>query len=126
MMRDEEMSTSNEQGMPLRLICRTCGTAMELCAFCEREDCRRAICYRCLRIQVGQALPHPSHTRRVSPWSRSYVPKCSAIRLSSEAPSSGPTHTSAISPPGRTKIVVGIPMAPVASKKDPTGSKPVG
>lgn len=41
------------------LICKQCTTAMVLCAFCEREQCPRPICYRCLRIQLGQSMAHP-------------------------------------------------------------------
>jgi hypothetical protein len=41
--------------------CTRCDSRIELCAFCESEDCGRAICYRCLRQELKQSLaqPHP-------------------------------------------------------------------
>lgn len=39
--------------------CTRCGVVVELCAFCEREVCPEMICYRCLRIQLGQSMAHP-------------------------------------------------------------------
>jgi len=41
------------------LTCMRCGVVVELCAFCERDDCRHTICYRCLRIQLGQSMAQP-------------------------------------------------------------------
>jgi hypothetical protein len=42
-------------------VCSRCGTVVECCAFCEKEDCGVTICARCLRIHLGESLPHP-HT----------------------------------------------------------------
>jgi hypothetical protein len=39
--------------------CRVCGVDVERCAGCERERCGAMICYRCLRLQLGQSLAHP-------------------------------------------------------------------
>jgi hypothetical protein len=38
------------------LICMTCGSSIERCAFCERDDCGHTICFRCLRIEFGQSI----------------------------------------------------------------------
>jgi hypothetical protein len=47
-MRPEEPRAS--------LTCTRCGVTLEICAFCEREDCPGdAICYRCLRNQLLQS-----------------------------------------------------------------------
>lgn len=39
--------------------CTQCHVVIELCSFCEKEVCRDTICYRCLRIQLGQSMAHP-------------------------------------------------------------------
>ncbi len=44
------------------LTCKHCTKVMAFCAFCERHDCPRPICYGCLRIQLGQSMAH-LHTR---------------------------------------------------------------
>jgi hypothetical protein len=36
------------------LTCTRCDVVLELCAFCEREDCPDAICLRCLCTQLEQ------------------------------------------------------------------------
>jgi hypothetical protein len=41
------------------LSCTSCGQGVESCAFCERDDCGRTICYRCLRIQLKQSMAQP-------------------------------------------------------------------
>ena len=41
------------------VTCTRCGTVVEVCAVCEREVCGDAVCYRCLRVAVRQALPQP-------------------------------------------------------------------
>jgi hypothetical protein len=41
------------------LVCTVCGIRIECCACCEQERCDSAICYACLRIQLGQSLAHP-------------------------------------------------------------------
>ena len=46
------MTTLEEQ----KLTCMTCGSLIELCAFCERVDCGHTICHRCLRLQFGQSM----------------------------------------------------------------------
>jgi hypothetical protein len=30
-----------------------CGAAVERCGFCDQEDCRDALCYRCVWIALG-------------------------------------------------------------------------
>jgi hypothetical protein len=44
---------------PAQLKCSKCGKPIEVCACCEKPDCEPAICYACLRVAVGQALPQP-------------------------------------------------------------------
>lgn len=51
------MTPTEERRRPW--ACAVCGALVELCAFCEREGCPETICYRCLRIELGQSLPHP-------------------------------------------------------------------
>jgi hypothetical protein len=41
------------------LTCDRCGTNIECCAVCEGDECSDAICYRCLRLAVGQAVAQP-------------------------------------------------------------------
>ena len=50
------MASSDESS---DVVCRGCGTVVEICAFCERGDCPETICYRCLRIELVQSLPQP-------------------------------------------------------------------
>jgi hypothetical protein len=42
-----------------RPLCSQCEGVVEVCAVCEREDCPEPMCYRCLRVEVRQSLPHP-------------------------------------------------------------------
>lgn len=44
---------------PPILICTNCGVILEICAFCERDQCPEAICYRCLRIALGESMAEP-------------------------------------------------------------------
>ena len=39
--------------------CTRCRTAIEECAFCQREECRELLCYRCVRILLGQQVSEP-------------------------------------------------------------------
>jgi hypothetical protein len=41
------------------VICVQCGSAIEVCSFCERLDCGQAICYRCLRLELRESMAHP-------------------------------------------------------------------
>jgi hypothetical protein len=41
------------------LTCTRCGATVERCAFCERDECAEAICYRCLRLALGESLAQP-------------------------------------------------------------------
>lgn len=43
----------------IALACERCGVVLEICAFCERDVCGHPICYRCLRLQLGQSMAHP-------------------------------------------------------------------
>jgi hypothetical protein len=42
-------------------VCAICSREIEVCAFCEGEDCRACICFRCMITTLGHALPQP-HT----------------------------------------------------------------
>ena len=44
---------------PLMLICSVCGRGIDCCEFCDETDCGTAICFRCLSLALGRALPHP-------------------------------------------------------------------
>jgi len=44
---------------PSQLKCTECGKSIEVCACCDDPDCEPAICYACLRVAVGQAIPQP-------------------------------------------------------------------
>ncbi len=39
--------------------CGQCGAAVERCAFCDEEQCLEALCYRCVRINLGLEVPQP-------------------------------------------------------------------
>jgi len=39
--------------------CRQCRIAVDLCAFCQKEDCPHPMCYRCVRIVLRQEIPQP-------------------------------------------------------------------
>ncbi len=39
--------------------CLRCGAIIEACAFCERDDCREQLCYRCVRVAVRQQVVEP-------------------------------------------------------------------
>ena len=39
--------------------CGRCGRPLVGCAFCEREDCRDLLCYRCVRIALRQQVAEP-------------------------------------------------------------------
>jgi hypothetical protein len=39
--------------------CSRCDKPLDCCAFCEEADCSDCICYRCLRVALGQAVPEP-------------------------------------------------------------------
>ncbi len=39
--------------------CVQCGVAIESCAFCESDECRHPLCYRCVRIALAQEVRQP-------------------------------------------------------------------
>jgi hypothetical protein len=39
--------------------CSSCGMPTDCCEFCDAPDCRTPICYSCLRVALGQAIPQP-------------------------------------------------------------------
>jgi hypothetical protein len=39
--------------------CQRCDVVVEACFFCEREECPDKLCYRCVRIALGQEVPEP-------------------------------------------------------------------
>ena len=39
--------------------CGQCDVAIEVCAFCESEECRVPLCYRCVRIGLAQEVRQP-------------------------------------------------------------------
>jgi hypothetical protein len=41
------------------LACDSCGRDVEMCFFCEREGCDRAVCYRCVVVALGEFVPQP-------------------------------------------------------------------
>ncbi|HEX2025973.1 MAG TPA: hypothetical protein VHH92_06225 [Actinomycetota bacterium] len=41
------------------LHCTDCDREVEGCSLCEREACDRALCYRCMVLTIGQAVPEP-------------------------------------------------------------------
>lgn len=49
---------AREQTSPT-LACCGCGRTIELCAFCERDECAVATCSVCLRLALGQAMTQP-------------------------------------------------------------------
>ncbi len=52
-------------GMPERdstppLVCRGCEKPLELCCFCDRDDCSVAVCFKCEATALLQWTP-PLH-----------------------------------------------------------------
>lgn len=41
------------------LTCTSCGAVIDVCFFCERAPCPEAMCYRCLRIALGESMAEP-------------------------------------------------------------------
>ena len=41
------------------VTCKRCRTVVEFCALCERGECPDPLCYRCVRITLGQEIPQP-------------------------------------------------------------------
>jgi hypothetical protein len=41
------------------LRCQRCDRRIVVCAFCQDEECRHVVCYRCLREQLRQSLASP-------------------------------------------------------------------
>ncbi len=39
--------------------CERRGAAVERSAFCDQEQCRDPLCYRCVRIALGLEIPQP-------------------------------------------------------------------
>ena len=39
--------------------CAQCGGAVGDCAFCDQEGCLHPLCYRCVRIVLGEEVPQP-------------------------------------------------------------------
>jgi hypothetical protein len=39
--------------------CKGCDREIDVCAFCEQQGCRSAICYRCQNSELKQTLLHP-------------------------------------------------------------------
>jgi len=44
------------------LVCEGCGRSVDVCAFCDSEDCNEVICYRCVLYELGEARPPEPHT----------------------------------------------------------------
>jgi hypothetical protein len=51
------MSSTGGQGGTTS--CSRCGVVIDGCAFCERQECRELLCYRCVRITLGQEIAQP-------------------------------------------------------------------
>ena len=47
------MSTSEEPR------CSHCDRLIEVCTFCEREECESPSCYRCLVVELREYVPQP-------------------------------------------------------------------
>jgi hypothetical protein len=76
---------------------------------------------------IGRNEPAPPVATRIAgPTCQAWTPRYLAIWAWSEASLSAPTWMLAISPPGRTNSVVGMPVDPVAAKKAPCASTPAG
>ena len=41
------------------LACLTCEREVEVCFFCEREECPNVLCYRCVVVALGEFVPQP-------------------------------------------------------------------
>jgi hypothetical protein len=37
--------------------CSRCGRPIDCCEFCDAADCRTPICYGCVQVALGQAIP---------------------------------------------------------------------
>ena len=53
------MSTREPTPSPPVLACVTCGHEVEECAACQEAGCGAGICFTCLLLKVGQAIPQP-------------------------------------------------------------------
>jgi len=49
----------NEEGEETICRCSICGARIECCEACGDEPCPEAVCFRCLYLGVGQAVPDP-------------------------------------------------------------------
>jgi hypothetical protein len=45
--------------VPAVRSCSRCDRPIDRCEFCEATDCRTPVCYGCLQVALGQALPQP-------------------------------------------------------------------
>lgn len=41
------------------LVCDGCDRAIDMCSFCERDDCGEGTCYRCLIVDLGETITGP-------------------------------------------------------------------
>ncbi len=41
------------------VVCARCATVIEICAFCEHDECRGPLCYRCVRAGLAQEVRQP-------------------------------------------------------------------
>ena len=41
------------------LRCSTCEESIAECELCDERDCRRAICYGCITVALGEAMAQP-------------------------------------------------------------------
>ena len=42
---------------PPVLRCEGCGRELDCCAFCDEEDCAKAVCNECLSLELGERTP---------------------------------------------------------------------
>jgi hypothetical protein len=40
-----------------QLVCAGCGRQVDVCAFCDKDECTETICYRCLLYELDEARP---------------------------------------------------------------------
>ena len=52
-----DLAAPEDRGLALQ--CSQCHSEVDVCAFCERPDCAHLVCFRCLRVELGQSMSHP-------------------------------------------------------------------
>ena len=42
-----------------RVVCVECDHEIECCEFCDSEECKKPVCFECLRAALGETMSHP-------------------------------------------------------------------